>query len=250
MEDVPGRGFPSQEERTMRGKQKRSGFHRTESVVRKKFKDRRRRSDCFMEGRWWRPSKQPAVERRPPDNLIGRAAEDGGGNRERRSAVRSTESPDKQNYGSAVLDITSGGNMKNKLQFLKRSSSTYLLLGQCIYFRHRRDREQEILKAIKNGAETLYDIVANVYANVDIKLWFAASSNVRLHVEHLAYQDMLPKRTSNLAIRNSLYEQFKLPASSVRAIQQSGFVFLLPTYEQSYSLGSSSCFQRTSNPAV
>lgn len=49
------------------------------------------------------------------------------------------------------------------------------------------------MKAIEDGAETLFDIVANVYSNVDRSLWFHAASNVRLHVDHLAYQDKLPK---------------------------------------------------------
>ncbi|KAK8945050.1 hypothetical protein KSP39_PZI007555 [Platanthera zijinensis] len=124
-------------------------------------------------------------------------------------------------YGSAVLDITSGGNMKDYFQttykFLELSPSVLIPMhGRinlwprqmlCRYLKHRRDREQEILKAIKNGAETLYDIVANVYANVDIKLWFAASSNVRLHVEHLAYQDVLPKDFSLLDFNRS-YDSF------------------------------------------
>lgn len=59
--------------------------------------------------------------------------------------------------------------------------------------RHRRDRESSILKAIENGAETLFDIVSKIYADVDTKIWIFASSNVRLHVDYLAYQDKLPK---------------------------------------------------------
>lgn len=59
-------------------------------------------------------------------------------------------------------------------------------------FRNRRHRESTILKAIENGAKTLFDIVAYTYAEVDRSLWFYASSNVRLHVDHLALQDKLP----------------------------------------------------------
>lgn len=50
-----------------------------------------------------------------------------------------------------------------------------------------------ILKAIESGARTLFDITAKVYADVDTKLWLPASSNVRLHVDHLAHQEKLPK---------------------------------------------------------
>lgn len=49
------------------------------------------------------------------------------------------------------------------------------------------------MKAIENGAVTLFDIISKSYADVDTKLWIPASSNVRLHVDYLAYQDKLPK---------------------------------------------------------
>ncbi|MBA0730802.1 hypothetical protein Golax_023104 [Gossypium laxum] len=63
----------------------------------------------------------------------------------------------------------------------------------CGYLKNRRSREESILKAIENGAETLFDIVANVYSGVDRSLWTAAASNVRLHVDHLDQQKKLPK---------------------------------------------------------
>lgn len=69
-------------------------------------------------------------------------------------------------------------------------------------FRNRRSRETSILKAIENGAETLFDIVANVYSDVDRRLWIPAASNVRLHVDHLAEQEKLPK-----VIFPSLYDE-------------------------------------------
>lgn len=50
-----------------------------------------------------------------------------------------------------------------------------------------------ILKAIEGGAETLYEIIERSYGDVDPRLWIVASSNVRLHVDHLAYQGKLPK---------------------------------------------------------
>lgn len=62
--------------------------------------------------------------------------------------------------------------------------------------RNRRSRELSILEAIENGAKTLIDIVANIYSEVDRSLWLPASSNVRLHVEHLAQQNKLPKEFS------------------------------------------------------
>lgn len=62
------------------------------------------------------------------------------------------------------------------------------------------------LKAIENGAKTLFDIVAYTYANVDRGAWFAAGSNVRLHVDHLAKQDKLPKDFSLETFSSSFAE--------------------------------------------
>lgn len=67
-------------------------------------------------------------------------------------------------------------------------------------FRNRRSRETSILKAIENGAETLFDIVSDVYSDVDRSAWIAAASNVRLHVDYLAQQDKLPEVTYSMAI--------------------------------------------------
>nr|GMD70223.1 Lactamase_B domain-containing protein [Ipomoea batatas] len=63
----------------------------------------------------------------------------------------------------------------------------------CGYLRNRRNRESTILKAIENGAKTLFDVVAYTYRDVNPSFWMHASSNVRLHVDHLAQQDKLPK---------------------------------------------------------
>lgn len=62
-----------------------------------------------------------------------------------------------------------------------------------IIFRNRRSREANIVKVIEGGAKSLFDIIAYVYSDVDRRVWIAASSNVRLHVDHLAQQHNLPK---------------------------------------------------------
>ncbi|MCH81113.1 beta-lactamase-like protein 2, partial [Trifolium medium] len=109
--------------------------------------------------------------------------------------------------GSAVLDITSGGNMseyfKTTYKFLELSPHALIPMhGRvnvwpkqmlCGYLKNRRSREANILKAIEGGAKTLFDIVAYVYSDVDRRAWISASSNVRLHVDHLAQQHKLPK---------------------------------------------------------
>jgi len=76
----------------------------------------------------------------------------------------------------------------------------------CAYLKNRRSRESTILKAIENGAKTLFDIVAYTYANVDRGVWIAAASNVRLHVDHLAKQDKLPKDFSLETFSSSFVE--------------------------------------------
>ncbi|KAL5553130.1 hypothetical protein UlMin_040531 [Ulmus minor] len=114
--------------------------------------------------------------------------------------------------GSAVLDITSGGNMtdyfKSTYKFMELSPHALIPMhGRvnlwpkhmlCGYLKNRRSREAAILKAIESGAKTLFDIVSNVYSEVDPRFWIPASSNVRLHVDHLAQQDKLPKDFSIL----------------------------------------------------
>lgn len=110
-------------------------------------------------------------------------------------------------HGSAILDVTSGGNMTEYFQttykFLELSPHVLVPMhGRvnmwpkhmlCQYLKNRRNRESTILKAIENGAQSLFDIVAYTYANVDRSFWIPAASNVRLHVDHLACQDKLPK---------------------------------------------------------
>ena len=59
--------------------------------------------------------------------------------------------------------------------------------------RHRRAREQSVLDALEGGAQTIFEILEKSYADVDSKFWLAASSNVRLHVDHLAHQGKLPQ---------------------------------------------------------
>ncbi|KAF5193443.1 Glycosyltransferase bc10 [Thalictrum thalictroides] len=109
--------------------------------------------------------------------------------------------------GSALLDVNSGGNMKDYFdttyKFLKLSPHALIPMhGRvnmwpknmlCGYLKNRRNRESSILKAIESGSETLFDIVAKTYCDVNPSLWVPASWNVRLHVEYLAQQQRLPK---------------------------------------------------------
>ncbi|XP_078446114.1 metallo-hydrolase/oxidoreductase superfamily protein isoform X2 [Wolffia australiana] len=108
--------------------------------------------------------------------------------------------------GSAVLDYRAGGNMKDYFEttykFLELSPHVLIPMhGRincwpkrmlCGYLKHRREREQAVLEAINSGAQSLFDILTKSYADVDPKFWLAASSNVRLHVEHLLHQGKLP----------------------------------------------------------
>ncbi|KAI3699096.1 hypothetical protein L2E82_43140 [Cichorium intybus] len=112
--------------------------------------------------------------------------------------------------GSAVLDITSGGNMSDYFQttykFMDLSPNALIPMhGRvhlwpkhmlCGYLKNRRNRESSILKSIEAGSKTLFDIISYTYADVDRSLWFHAASNVRLHVDHLALQNKLPKEFS------------------------------------------------------
>lgn len=112
--------------------------------------------------------------------------------------------------GSALLDINSGGNMSDYFQttykFMDLSPNALISMhGRvnlwpkhmlCGYLKNRRNREDTILKAIEAGSNSLFDIVGYTYADVDRSLWIHAASNVRLHVDHLADQNKLPKEFS------------------------------------------------------
>ncbi|KAI3502599.1 hypothetical protein L1887_30778 [Cichorium endivia] len=60
----------------------------------------------------------------------------------------------------------------------------------------RRNRESSILKSIEAGSKNLFDIISYTYADVDWSLWIHAASNVRLHIDHLALHNKLPKSMS------------------------------------------------------
>ncbi|CAH9111387.1 unnamed protein product [Cuscuta epithymum] len=112
--------------------------------------------------------------------------------------------------GSSFLDIKSGGSMADYFQttykFMELSPHALIPMhGRvnmwpkhmlCGYLRNRRERESMILKSMENGAKTLFDIVAYTYVHVDPSFWIHASSNVRLHVDHLAQHEKLPEHFS------------------------------------------------------
>ncbi|KAF2557843.1 hypothetical protein F2Q68_00014187 [Brassica cretica] len=129
--------------------------------------------------------------------------------------------------GSAFLDIRSGGNMTEYFQttykFLELSPHVVIPMhGRvnlwpkhmlCGYLKNRRSREESILMATEDGAQTLFDIVSNVYSKVDRSFWLAAASNVRLHIDNLAVENKLPEGFSIQKFRASCGFSFKLLAN-------------------------------------
>ncbi|MBA0766052.1 hypothetical protein Gotri_015133 [Gossypium trilobum] len=103
----------------------------------------------------------------------------------------------------------------------------FFLTEKFLLIRNRRSREESILKAIENGAETLFDIVANVYSGVDRSLWTAAASNVRLHVDHLDQQKKLPKGFSMENFIGSLVAFESLVEFSVQRFHKTWVPFFL-----------------------
>ncbi len=53
------------------------------------------------------------------------------------------------------------------------------------YLLHRRWREQAVLKALRDGAQTISLIVPQVYQGISLQLIPAATLSVQAHVEHL-----------------------------------------------------------------
>ncbi|KFK44539.1 hypothetical protein AALP_AA1G269900 [Arabis alpina] len=126
--------------------------------------------------------------------------------------------------GSAFLDIRTGGNMTEYFQstykFLELSPNVVIPMhGRvnlwpkhmlCGYLKNRRSREESIRKATEDGAQTLFDIVANVYSSVDRSFWWAAASNVRLHMDNLAVENRLPEGFSIQKFKASCGLRFKI----------------------------------------
>jgi glyoxylase-like metal-dependent hydrolase (beta-lactamase superfamily II) len=67
------------------------------------------------------------------------------------------------------------------------------------YLAHRRMREAAILARVAQGARTIPDIVALIYADVDPKLHAAAALSTRAHLDHLAER-------GRVTVRDGIYE--------------------------------------------
>ncbi|KAF8390105.1 hypothetical protein HHK36_024627 [Tetracentron sinense] len=149
--------------------------------------------------------------------------------------------------GSAVLDIRAVGKEKDYFQttynFLELSPHALIPIhGRlnlwpkhmlCGYLKNRRNRESSILKAIEGGAETLFDIVAKTYSDVDPSFWIPAASNVRLHVDHLSQQDKLPKGFS-LERFNCSIVAFSAKEFSVEKFQRTCRIHFLSRWMWAY----------------
>ena len=61
------------------------------------------------------------------------------------------------------------------------------------YLSHRRMREEAIRARVAQGARTVPEIVATIYADVDPKLHGAAALSTRAHLDHLVAQGKLRK---------------------------------------------------------
>ena len=59
------------------------------------------------------------------------------------------------------------------------------------YLAHRKMREAAILQRVQQGARSVTDIVAAIYADVDPKLHGAAALSTRAHLDHLVEQEKL-----------------------------------------------------------
>ena len=101
--------------------------------------------------------------------------------------------------GTIVIPASKGGNLRQYLESLGRVrdlNPRRLLPGHGPiiddpiavvdeYIAHRQQREQQILKAILEGARTVPDIVARVYPALPASLSDAAAESVRAHLVKL-----------------------------------------------------------------
>jgi glyoxylase-like metal-dependent hydrolase (beta-lactamase superfamily II) len=101
--------------------------------------------------------------------------------------------------GTIVIPASKGGDLREYLASLRRVRDLKprrLLPGHGPivddpsalideYLAHRAQREQEILKAILDGARTVPDIVSRVYPALPASLGDAAAESVRAHLKKL-----------------------------------------------------------------
>ena len=101
--------------------------------------------------------------------------------------------------GTIVIPASKGGNLREYLDSLRRvrDLAPRRLLpghGRIVddpialideYIAHREQREQQILKAILDGARTVPDIVRRVYPALPASLSGAAADSVRAHLVKL-----------------------------------------------------------------
>jgi glyoxylase-like metal-dependent hydrolase (beta-lactamase superfamily II) len=80
-----------------------------------------------------------------------------------------------------ILWPTHGGPVRDPKPFLKA------------YVEHRLDRERQIVEAIAAGEETIAQIVARIYADVDPRLHPAAARSVEAHLIQLAKEGRVRK---------------------------------------------------------
>lgn len=80
-----------------------------------------------------------------------------------------------------------------------------------------------ILKAIEEGLETLFNIVAYTYSDVECNHWVIIASNVRLHVEHLDHRKKVPKVNIHTLRRINLAKKYPKQKKKFKARFPSGF---------------------------
>lgn len=66
----------------------------------------------------------------------------------------------------------------------------------CAYRQHRLEREAQVLDALATGPTTIADMVPNLYAAVDPKLWPAASLSVLSHLIKLVKEERVISSTT------------------------------------------------------
>ncbi len=78
---------------------------------------------------------------------------------------------ERQNYG--IIRPTHGAAITEVAPFVQA------------YIAHRLEREEQVLSALKDGHETIMDIVTHIYADIDKRLYPAAAMSVWSHLIHL-----------------------------------------------------------------
>lgn len=70
------------------------------------------------------------------------------------------------------------------------------------YLKHRQERENKILEAIKNRSNSMEKIFQSAYTDVNPSMFIYASSNILLHLKKLAQEKKIDQHSFDTIVKS------------------------------------------------